>query len=81
MKRVLSYKGKTIKEMSIDELKNQYKMNKIRFAYRSIFFILVAISAIFVKPIVSIIPIIFLVITDLWLIENNSEIKKEIENK
>ncbi|MBP3802202.1 MAG: hypothetical protein J6I85_09360 [Clostridia bacterium] len=79
MKRNLVYNGKNIREMNLYELSNQYKINKIRFIYRNIFFILIALSIAAYEPIVSIIPIIFAVVTDYWLIQNNSEIKKEIE--
>lgn len=79
MNRNLSYRGKNIKEMSLTELENQYNINKSRFIYRSIFFILIAISTIIYEPIVSFVPVVFAIMTGYWLIQNNNEIKKEIE--
>ena len=81
MKRNLTYKGKTIKEMTINELEKQYKMNKLRIIYRTIFLVLIIISVISYKPFTSIIPASLLIITNYWLIENNKLIKREIENK
>ena len=80
MNRVLKYRGKTIKEMTLNELEEQYKMNQLRFIYRTIFFGLIAISMIFYEPISCIIPIALAIITDYWLIENNKLIKQEIVN-
>ena len=79
MKRNLVYNGKNIREMNLYELNNQYKMNKMRFIYRNIFFILISLSIAAYDPIVSIIPIIFAIVTDYWLIQNNNKIKKEME--
>ena len=81
MNRNISYQGKTIYEMTINELRKQYKLNKIRFIYRTIFFILIAISITLYEPIATIIPMSFAIITGYWLIENNNAIRKEIENR
>ena len=81
MNRVLAYRGKTIKEMTLNELTNQYKMNKLRFAYRTIFFILASISILVYDPIISIIPIFMAILTGYWIIENNNIIKKELERR
>ena len=54
--------------MTLNELEKQYKMNKLRFVYRTIFFLLIAISIIVYEPIVSIIPIELASITGYWLI-------------
>ena len=78
MKRNLVYNGKNIKEMNLFELKNQYRMNKTRFIYRNVFFILIALSITVYEPIAAIIPIIFAIVTNYWLIQNNAEIKREI---
>lgn len=79
MNRVIKYRGKTIKEMSVNELNSQYKFNKIRLLYRSIFFIIVALGMIVYEPVAMIIPISFAVITGYWLMQNNQFIKREIE--
>lgn len=81
MKRELKYRGKNIKEMTINELRNQYNMNKTRFLYRTLFFILIAILMFIYEPISIIIPFAFAMITGYWLIENNREIKQEIDNR
>lgn len=81
MNRILKYRGKNIKEMTLNELENQYKMNKLRFIYRTIFFVLISISIIIYEPLASIIPIALAGVTGYWSIENNNVIKKEIENR
>ena len=81
MKRDLRYKGKPIKEMTLNELENQYKINKLRITYRTIFLVLIIILVISYEPFISIIPALLLIITNYWLIENNKLIKREIENK
>lgn len=81
MRRELNYRGKNIKEMTISELKNQFTMNKTRLIYRTIFFILIALSIMVYEPIAVIIPFGFAMITGYWLIENNKEILKEIESR
>lgn len=79
MSRIIKYNGKTIKEMKLSELENQYKMNKIRLFYRTIFFIIIALVVMFYEPILSILPIGLAIITGYWLVENNNAIKNEIE--
>ena len=81
MNRKLYYRGKTLKEMTVNELNKQYKMNQIRFVYRSVFFICITILIAISEPIVSSIPVIIAVITGYWLIQNNRNIKNEIENR
>ena len=51
MNRIIEYNGKNIKEMTLNELENQYKMNKIRLIYRTIFFIIIALAVMFYEPI------------------------------
>ena len=79
MSRILKYRGKTIYEMNKFELESQFKFNKTRLLYRSIFFILIAIAIMIQSPILSIIPISFTLITGYWLLQNNNIIKEEIK--
>ena len=79
MNRIIKYNGKTIKEMTLSELENQYKKNKIRLIYRTIFFIIIALAVMFYEPISFILPIGLAIITGYWLVENNNAIKNEIE--
>ena len=81
MNRIIKYNGKTIKEMTLSELENQYKMNKIRLIYRTIFFIIIALVVMFYEPISFILPIGLAIITGYWLVENNNAIRKEIESR
>lgn len=79
MNRIIKYSGKTIEEMTLSELENQCKMNKIRLIYRTIFFIIVALAIMSYGPILFILVIGLAIITGYWLVENNNTIKKEIE--
>lgn len=81
MNRKLSYNGKELYRMTISELEAQLKTNQIRILVRSIFLLLVTLAAGFAMPILVIVPIAVLVITDYWLFQNNKEIQREIERR
>lgn len=81
MNRKLSYNGKELYQMTINELERQLKTNQIRIIVRSIFLLLVTFVAGFIMPILTIFPILVLVITDYWLLQNNYEIKQEINRR
>lgn len=81
MNRKLSYNGKELYQMTINELERQLKTNQIRIIVRSIFLLLVTFVAGFIMPILTIFPILVLVITDYWLLQNNYAIKQEIDRR
>lgn len=81
MNRKLSYNGKELYQMTISELEEQLKTNQKRILIRSLFLLLVTLAAGFTMPILVIFPIVVLVITDYWLLQNNNEIKREIERR
>ena len=67
--------------MSVDELKAQLKINQFRLKERAICFLIGALLLAFVNPFLAIIPIIILLITRYWLLENNNKIQKEINKR
>lgn len=71
----------TLIRMKNNELERQLKTNQIRIIFRSIFLLLVTFVAGFIMPILTIFPILVLVITDYWLLQNNYEIKQEINRR
>ena len=81
MNRKLSYNGKELYQMTISELEVQLKTNQKRIIVRSLLLLLVTLAAGFAMPILVIFPIAVLVITDYWLLQNNYEIKREIERR
>ena len=81
MNRKLSYNGKELWQMSFDELNIQLKTNKLRLILRTLFLILVTLAAGFAMPILIIVPMVILFITNYWLLENNKEIRREIERR
>lgn len=81
MNRKLSYNGKELYQMSVDELKAQLKINQFRLKERAICFLIGALLLAFVNLFLAIIPIIILLITRYWLLENNNEIQKEINKR
>ena len=81
MNRKLSYNGKELYQMSVDELKAQLKINQFRLKERAICFLIGALLLAFVNPFLAIIPIIILLITRYWLLENNNKIQKEINKR
>lgn len=81
MDRKLSYNGKELWQMSTDELKAQLKINQLRIRERIICFLLAALILAFWEPIASILPIVLLLITRYWLLQNNKEIQKELDSR
>lgn len=81
MNRKLSYNGKELYQMTISELEEQLKTNQKRIFVRSLFLLLVTLVAGFTMPILVIFPITVLVITDYWILQNNKEIRREIERR
>ena len=81
MNRKLSYNGIELYQMTISQLEEQLKVNQKRIIVRSLFLLLVILAAGFTMPILVIFPIAVLVITDHWILQNNKEIKREIERR
>lgn len=81
MNRKLSYNGKELYQMTISELEAQLKTNQTRMLIRSLFLLLVTLAAGFAMPILVVFPIAVLLITDYWLLQNNKEIRREIERR
>ena len=81
MNRKLSYKGIELYQMTISQLEEQLKINQKRIIVRSLFLLLVTLAAGFTMPILVIFPIAVLIITDYWILQNNKEIKREIERR
>ena len=81
MNRKLSYNGIELYQMTISQLEEQLKVNQKRIIVRSLFLLLVILAAGFTMPILVIFPIAVLVITDYWILQNNKEIKREIERR
>ena len=72
---------KELYQMTISELEEQLKTNQKRILVRSLFLLLVTLAAGFTMPILVIFPIAVLVITDYWILQNNKEIRREIERR
>ena len=81
MNRKFSYNGIELYQMTISQLEEQLKVNQKRIIVRSLFLLLVTLAAGFTMPILVIFPIAVLVITDYWILQNNKEIKREIERR
>lgn len=81
MNRKLSYNGKELHQMSVDELKAQLKINQLRLKERAICFLIGAMLLAFVHPVLAVIPIVILLITRYWLLQNNNAIREEINRR
>ena len=81
MNRKLSYNGIELYQMTISQLEEQLKVNQKRIIVRSLFLLLVTLAACFTMPILVIFPIVVLIITDYWILQNNKEIRREIEKR
>ena len=78
MNKKLSYNGKTLNQMTIEELKQQILLNRTRMKLRTIFWILISIITFFVVPCLVEVPIVIGVVTDFWLLQNNKAIRYEL---
>lgn len=81
MRKEPIYNGKKISQMTLEELKNQLSVNHKRSIIRAVFLLVTTVIAIDVYPISAIVPVICLVITQCWIIQNNARIKNELENR
>ena len=81
MNRKLSYNGKELYQMTISELEAQLKTNQTWILIRSLFLLLVTLAAAIAMQIWVAFPIAVLLITDYWLLQNNKEIRREIERR
>ena len=78
MNRKLSYNGKTLEQMTTEELKRQLGLNRTRLKLRTIFFVAISILTFFVVPFLVEVPIAIGVVTDFWFLQNNKEIQLEL---
>ena len=78
MNRKLSYNGKTLDQMTTEELKRQCRVNRTRLKIRLIFWIAILVLTFFVLPFA--LPIIGAIaaVTTFWLLQNNKEIQLEL---
>ena len=81
MNRKLSYNGIELYQMTISQLEEQLKVNEKSIIVRSLLLLLVTLAGGFTMPILVIFPIVVLIITDYWILQNNKEIRREIEKR
>jgi len=81
MNRKLSYNGKTLEQMTTEELKHQCRVNRARLKVRITFFIAILILSFFVCPFV--LPIIGAIaaVTSFWILQNNKAIQIELNKR
>ena len=78
MNRKLSYDGKTLEEMTTNELKAQCRVNRNRVKRRIVFFIVITVITFFSVPFVAPIPGVIGAVTTFWLLQNNKAIQLEV---
>lgn len=81
MNRKVSYDGKTLEQMTTDELKHQCRVNRSRLKVRIIFFMAILVLSFFILPFV--LPIIGAIasVTTFWLLQNNKAIQMELNKR
>ena len=81
MNRKLSYNGKTLEEMTTEELKRQCRVNRTRLKIRLIFWIAILVLTFFILPFA--LPIIGAIatVTTFWLLQNNKAIQYELSKR
>ena len=78
MNRKLSYNGKTLDQMTTEELKSQIRINRSRLKGRFAFFIVITVLTFFVVPFVAPIPGVIGAVTIFWLLQNNKAMQYEL---
>lgn len=81
MNRKLSYNGKTLNQMTKQELEAQYEANQKRLVARSTFLGGVGVLACLAMPILAVAPVAVGAVTGNWIVENNKAIKEELEKR
>lgn len=81
MSEQLSYNGKSIEEMTKQELQEQYETNKKRSGVRAGAFGAFSLLTFAVVPALGIVPLGIGVITAHWLRQDNEAIKEEIDKR
>lgn len=78
MNRKLSHDGKTLDEMTTNELKAQCRTNRNRLKRRILFFVVITVLTFFVVPFAAPIPCAIGAVTTFWLLQNNKAIQLEL---
>ena len=78
MNRKLSYGGKTLEEMTTNELKAQCRTNRNRLKRRILFFVVITVLTFFVVPFAAPIHGAIGAVTTFWLLQNNKAIHLEL---
>lgn len=81
MNRKVSYDGKTLEQMTKEELKHQCRVNRTRLKVRFTFFMAILVLSFFVCPFA--LPIIGAIaaVTTFWLLQNNKAIQIELNKR
>ena len=78
MNMKLSYNGKTLDQMTTEELKRQCRVNRTRLKIRLIFWVAILLLTFFTVPFV--LPVVGAIaaITTFWLLQKNKAIQYEL---
>ena len=78
MNMKLSYNGKTLDQMTTEELKRQCRVNRTRLKIRLIFWVAILVLTFFTVPFV--LPVVGAIaaVTTFWLLQNNKAIQYEL---
>ena len=81
MNRKLSYDGKELHEMTQEKLKEQAETNKKRIVRNNLFVATITGVSLFAFPPAALLTLGVGVVRRNWILENNKEIQKELNNK
>lgn len=81
MNKNLSYDGKKLHEMTQEELKDQVETNKKRIACNNLFVVTIVGISLFAFPLAALFTLGVGVVRRNWILENNKEIQKELNNR
>lgn len=81
MNRKLSYDGKELHEMTQEKLKEQVETNKKRIVCNNLFVTTITGVSLFACPPAALLTLGVGVVRRNWILENNKEIQKELNNR
>ncbi len=81
MNRNLSYNGKSVSEMTAEELRQQLAINKKRMTGNKLVMVVVAGVSLLPCPPAAILAIVIGILRRNWLLENNAVLQEELNKR
>ncbi len=81
MKRVLTYRGLTLRQMSRTDLRMQLETNRDRLRVRLGVFAVLGAATLLTQPVIGLFVLTIGALTTCWLLQNNAALRRELEER